>query len=79
VKIFEHRGASRPDLERILVVGDRDTLLRGQHGRVTASRLVHFSAGAGRHLLIGVLRCFAVASNGRWGVFLRHLFLLILD
>src|SRR5712691_2689401 len=79
VKIFERRGATGTDLERILIVGNWDTLLRGQDGCVPTSTLVHFSASTGHHALISVLhRVTLVGSAFRitGGVFLRHILLL---
>jgi hypothetical protein len=79
VKIFERRRAAGADLERILVVGDGDALLRSQVGRVPASTLVHFATGTGHHTLISVLRRFALVSSvfrTTVGRFLRHILLL---
>src|SRR5262249_15004367 len=80
VKIFERRGAARPNPERILVVGNGGALLRGQDGRVTAGALVHFTASTGRDVLISVLCRFALAVStvccATRGGFLCHGFLL---
>jgi hypothetical protein len=81
-KIFECSGATCPDLERILVVGYRDTLLRSQCGCVAVGNLVHFAASAGHDTLISVMRRFALAGSildrGTGSTFFRHVCLLSL-
>src|SRR5262245_42361492 len=80
VKIFERRGAACTDPERILVVGDGDPLLSGQDGSVPTCTLVYFSASTGHHILISVLRRFAlpgsVLRRTTGCMFLRHNLLL---
>jgi hypothetical protein len=82
VKVFERSGTARADLEGILVIGYRDALLRGQHGRIAGSGLVGFSASAARYYLIGVPRVFVVVHNAprlvRGLIFLWHRVLLSL-
>jgi hypothetical protein len=80
VKIFEGCGAAGTDAERVLIVGDGDALLGGQHGRVAASALVHFASSTGYYTLISILRCIALAGSvlgcGTGDGFLCHSFLL---
>ena len=40
VEVFQQRRAAGADPERVLVVRDRDALLRGQHGHVAARHLM---------------------------------------
>jgi hypothetical protein len=79
VKVFEPGGAACSDLEGILVIGYRDALLRGQHGGIAIGGLVHFSATADLHVLIGVPHIFSVIGNALSLVivptFLRHIYL----
>ena len=60
MKIFQHRRPAGADLQRVLVVGDRDALLRGQDGETIFSGLMQFAAFAAPHALIvnfrGILR-----------------------
>ena len=44
VEVFEQRRPARADAQRVLVVGDRDALLRGQHGHVAAGDLMRLAA-----------------------------------
>jgi hypothetical protein len=44
VEIFERSRAAPADLQRILVVGDRCALLRGERGDIAAGDLVRFAA-----------------------------------
>ena len=44
MEIFQQRRAAAPDPERVLVVGDRNALLRGQHRRIAARRLMRLAA-----------------------------------
>ena len=44
VEVFQQRRAAGADPQRVLVVGDRDALLRGQYRRIAARRLVGLTA-----------------------------------
>src|SRR5215475_1540973 len=62
VEVFECRGPACSDLQRLLLIGYGNALLRGQHRSLTARGLVHFSAGADRHILISVPHIFPVIA-----------------
>ncbi len=55
MKVLERGRTARADLQRILVVGNRDTLLGGQHGDVAAGDLMRLTAGPWQDPLIGEL------------------------
>ena len=77
VKVFERRGATRTDPERVLVVRDGNALLGGQNWCPAPGGLVHFSTRANRYLLVGVLRRDAVAHcvfrRSLVGLFVCHI------
>jgi hypothetical protein len=47
MKIFESDRAARADLERVLIVGNRNTLLGRENRRVTLGDLMSFTAHPG--------------------------------
>ena len=68
MKILERGRAASADLQGVLVVGNRNVLLRGQHGVIPAGDLMHFSTGADRDALVGVLRGRAVFDGGSFRI-----------
>ena len=59
-----HRGRSAsPYFQRILIVGNRRSLLSRQRRTVTSGDLVSFAAFSAPHLLVVQLRGFMLASN----------------
>jgi len=68
-KVFQQRGTARTALQRILVVRDRHTLVRGQQHVGLAGDLMRFAAMAGAHArAVG----FGGAIRARCGGFLGH-------
>ena len=57
VEVFQRRRPAIADPQRVLVVGDRDALLGGQHRHIAASHLMGFSPLAANDLLIVEGRC----------------------
>jgi hypothetical protein len=45
-EILQKRRAARIGPERVLIIGKRDTLVRGQRGVLSTSDLVQFAAGS---------------------------------
>jgi hypothetical protein len=54
VEIFQQRRSARADLQRILVVGNRATLRRGQNRDLSRRGLMQFATFAAPELLIMV-------------------------
>jgi hypothetical protein len=61
VLVLEQSRAPRSYLERILVIRNRDALLRGEDGNVSACDLMRLTAGPAKDLLIGELGAFQPA------------------
>ena len=51
MKIFQSGRTARADLERILIVGNRRSLLRGQDRHILVGSLVEFAAFAAHHIV----------------------------
>ncbi len=45
-EILQKRGAARIGPERVLIIGKRDALVRGERGVLSTSCLVQFAAGS---------------------------------
>jgi hypothetical protein len=81
VEILEPGRAARSDLEGILVIRYRNSLLRSQYRPLAIGMLVGFSPSANGHILIVVMDTLSVVGSalsrafGR--AFLRHKFLLV--
>ena len=52
MEVLDQRRAARADLQRVLVVGDRAALRRGQDRRVALGDLVQFAAIAAHEFLV---------------------------
>ena len=63
VKILERGRPAHSDLEGILVVRYRNSLLRSQYRSLAIGNLVRFSAGAHRYILIVVVHTLSVVDR----------------
>ena len=52
MEILEHGRATRADLQRILIIGDRPALRGGQHRSGSAGMLVQFASFASNQFLV---------------------------
>ena len=59
VKVLQGRGTARANSKRVLIIGNRGTLLRCHGGYATFSFLMSFAAQTSRKLLIEELRFLA--------------------
>ena len=53
VEIFQRGRTTRPDLQSILVIGNRYSLLSGQDGNVASGSLVSLTAIAAHYFVLG--------------------------